>query len=72
MAKYRENGKVVQVIGPVVDVRCIGILPKIKNAVIIDPNGMNLTAEVQQHLPGGLVRTLVLGPAEGLKRTAGN
>ncbi len=68
MAKYRENGKVVQVIGPVVDVRCIGILPKIKNAVIIDPNGMNLTAEVQQHLPGGLVRTLVLGPAEGLKR----
>lgn len=61
-------GKIIQVIGPVVDVAFEKDLPGIKNAVLIDPNGKNLTAEVQQHLEGGIVRTLVLGPAEGLKR----
>lgn len=61
-------GIVVQVIGPVLDIRFEGILPKIKNAVIVDPQGIKLTAEVQQHLPGGIARILVLGPAEGLKR----
>src|SRR3989344_3120717 len=61
-------GYVVKVIGPVVDVRCEADLPKIKNALVIDPEDRNLTAEVQQHLEGGLVRTLVMGPAEGLKR----
>ena len=55
-------------IGPVVDVSFEGVLPGIKNALIIDPGGKNLTAEVQQHLEGKIVRTLVLGPAEGLRR----
>ena len=61
-------GKVVQVIGSVVDVRFEGYIPAIKNAIIIDPESKNLTAEVQQLLKGGLIRTLVLGPAEGIKR----
>ena len=68
MSIEKVKGKVIQVIGPVVDVVFEKDLPAIKNAVIIDPDGMNLTAEVQQHLEGGVVRTLVLGPAEGLKR----
>mgnify|MGYP001145749568 CR=1 FL=1 len=63
-----KKGLVVQIIGPVVDVAFGKGLPAIKNALIIDPSGKNLTAEVQQHLEGGIVRTLVLGPAEGLKR----
>jgi len=68
MTNNKQEGKVIQVIGPVVDVVFEKQLPAIKNAVIIDPKGKNLTAEVQQHLEGGIVRTLVLGPAEGLKR----
>lgn len=67
--KYQvTSGRVVQVIGPVVDVRFDGFTPAIRNALIVDPDGKNLTAEVQQHLAGGLIRTLILGPAEGIKR----
>ena len=66
--KNINRGKVTQIIGPVVDVSFEKELPAIKNAVIIDPTGMKLTAEVQQQLEGGRIRTLVLGPAEGLKR----
>jgi F-type H+/Na+-transporting ATPase subunit beta len=68
MTTNKNKGKVIQVIGPVVDVSFEGVLPGIKNALIIDPGGKNLTAEVQQHLEGKIVRTLVLGPAEGLRR----
>jgi F-type H+/Na+-transporting ATPase subunit beta len=64
----KSTGKIIQVIGPVVDVRFTGQMPAIKNALVIDPEGRGLTAEVQQHLEGGVARTLVLGPAEGLKR----
>ncbi|KKR29867.1 MAG: ATP synthase subunit beta [Candidatus Woesebacteria bacterium GW2011_GWA1_39_8] len=66
--KNAKSGKIVQIVGPVVDVKFSGDLPRINHAVVLDPGGRNLTAEVQQHLEGGLVRTLVLGPAEGLKR----
>ena len=66
--KKINNGEIVQVIGPVVDVRFSDYVPLIRSALIIDPQGLNLTAEVQQHLRGGLIRTLVLGPAEGIKR----
>ena len=66
--RINKKGEVVQVIGSVVDVRFENYTPKIRNAIIIDPAGKNLTAEVQQHLKGGLIRTLVLGPAEGIKR----
>ncbi|KKR00873.1 MAG: ATP synthase subunit beta, partial [Candidatus Woesebacteria bacterium GW2011_GWB1_39_12] len=66
--RINKKGEVVQVIGSVVDVRFENYTPKVRNAIIIDPAGKNLTAEVQQHLKGGLIRTLVLGPAEGIKR----
>ena len=70
MAKtnIKNIGEVVQVIGPVVDVSFDKYVPSIRNALIIDPGGKNLTAEVQQHLQGGLIRTLVFGPAEGISR----
>ena len=66
--RINKKGEVVQVIGSVVDVRFENYTPKVRNAIIIDPKGKNLTAEVQQQLKGGLIRTLVLGPAEGIKR----
>ena len=68
MKNKTNKGRVVQIIGPVVNVRFEDKLPEINNAVIIDPEGKKLAAEVQQHLNENTVKTLVLGPAEGLKR----
>jgi F-type H+-transporting ATPase subunit beta len=66
-------GKIVQVIGPVVDVEFAdGHLPRLYNALTIDfdLNGKphHLTLEVQQHLGEGWVRAIAMSSAEGLKR----
>jgi len=60
-------GTIVQVIGPVVDIRFpAGELPKIYNAVkLADPK---LTLEVQQHLGDNTVRAIALGSTDGLRR----
>lgn len=63
-----KYGFVAQIMGPVVDVRFEDFLPEIKNAIVIESDNGELVAEVQQHLEGGLVRTLVLGPTDGLRR----
>ncbi len=60
-------GKVVQVIGPVVDARFeAGKLPAIYNALVIEAAG--LTLETQQHLGDNMVRAIALGSTDGLKR----
>jgi F-type H+-transporting ATPase subunit beta len=66
-------GKIVQVIGPVVDVEFSdGHLPALYNALTVDYelNGKpaRLTLEVQQHLGEGWVRAVAMSLAEGLKR----
>jgi F-type H+/Na+-transporting ATPase subunit beta len=66
-------GKIVQVIGPVVDVEFSdGQLPALFNALTVDytVNGKaaRLTLEVQQHLGEGWVRAVAMSLAEGLKR----
>src|SRR5580698_9463055 len=66
-------GKIVQVIGPVVDVEFSdGHLPSLLNALTVDYtlNGKpaRLTLEVQQHLGEGWVRAVSMSLAEGLKR----
>jgi F-type H+-transporting ATPase subunit beta len=66
-------GKIVQVIGPVVDVEFSdGHLPELYNALTVDYelNGKpaRLTLEVQQHLGEGWVRAVAMSLAEGLKR----
>lgn len=64
-----NKGKVVQIIGPVVDIQFKEILPDIHHALkIILPNKKELTLEVQQHLGEQLVRSLALGPTDGLVR----
>jgi len=62
-----STGSIVQVIGPVVDLRFnAGELPKIYNALVMqDPK---LTLEVQQHLGDNCVRAIALGSTDGLKR----
>ncbi len=60
-------GTVVQVIGPVVDVRFeAGKLPSIYNALVITEAG--LTMEVQQHLGDNTVRAVAMGSTDGLRR----
>jgi F-type H+-transporting ATPase subunit beta len=66
-------GKIVQVIGPVVDVEFAdGHLPELFNALTVDYNlsgkPAQLTLEVQQHLGEGWVRAVAMSLAEGLKR----
>ncbi|MCC7404697.1 MAG: F0F1 ATP synthase subunit beta [Bdellovibrionales bacterium] len=69
-----ENGKVVQVMGPVVDVEFPGgELPPIYTALkvsnkSIDDKEWNLVLEVAQHLGDRVVRTIAMDASEGLVR----
>ena len=52
-----NKGTLIQIIGPVVDVKFPGDLPKIYNAIKIElEEGKVLVAEVQQHLWNTVVR----------------
>jgi len=66
-----NTGKIVQVIGPVVDIRFFTeALPAIYNAIKInDPKaGIDLTLEVAQHLGDNIVRTISMASTDGLVR----
>ena len=65
------TGKVVQIIGTVVDVEFAAAeLPAIYNALEIGKNGEKLVLEVEQHIGNNWVRCLALGATEGLSRGA--
>ena len=60
-------GKIVQVIGAVVDVEFAkDSIPNIYDALKVDEVG--LTLEVQQQLGDGIVRTIAMGTSDGIKR----
>ena len=62
-----SSGKIVQVIGAVVDVEFPqSELPKVYDALVIEDR--DLTLEVQQQLGDGVVRSIAMGPSEGLSR----
>src|SRR5213596_1702675 len=67
-----NKGKIVQVIGPVVDVEFSDQLPAIYNALTVEFEVLGkttrLTLEVEQHLGDNWVRTVAMGTTEGLKR----
>src|SRR5689334_9814115 len=67
-----NKGKIVQVIGPVVDVEFTGQVPAIYNALTVDYSVQGqqnrLTLEVQQHLGDSWVRAVAMSTTEGLKR----
>src|SRR5438128_12315426 len=68
-----NKGKIVQVIGPVVDIEFTDEVPAIYNALIVefDVAGVGRTKqtlEVEQHLGDKWVRTVCMGSTEGLKR----
>ena len=54
--------------GPVVDLATEGPLPAIHDAIVLDPAGAAITAEVQAHLGRGRFRALALEPTQGLAR----
>ena len=63
------TGKVVQVIGTVVDVEFApDELPNLFDALELDNSGEKLLLEVQQHIGNNWVRCLALGATEGLAR----
>ena len=62
-----EAGKVVEIIGAVIDVQFSrNSMPKIFDALKVDESG--LTLEVQQQIGDGIVRTIAMGSTDGLKR----
>ena len=62
-----SSGKVVEIIGAVVDVEFPrGEMPKVYEALKIEEKG--LTLEVQQQLGDGVVRSIAMGSTDGLKR----
>src|SRR5580658_1090801 len=68
-----NKGKIVQVIGPVVDIEFPEGLPSIYNAVSVNfevpgQGQTKLTLEVQQHLGDHWVRAVAMSSTEGLKR----
>ena len=63
-----KNGKIIQVIGAVVDVQFDGALPEILTALEVDNSGNKLVLEVAQHLGENSVRTIAMDSTEGLKR----
>ncbi len=63
-------GKIVQAVGPVVDVRFeANHLPKILTALKVElPNGKFLVTEVMQHIGDDTVRSVAMGATDGLER----
>ena len=69
VTKPSKTGRVVQIIGPVVDVEFpAGNLPEIFEALEIKTPSGRLVLEVQQHLGSNQIRTISLGSTDGLKR----
>lgn len=66
----KNEGKVIQIIGPVIDVEFAdGVkLPKIYDALEVAFGENTLVAEVHQHLGGGRVRAVAMGSTDGLRR----
>ncbi len=65
-----ETGKIIQVIGPVIDIRFTPEnLPSIRNAIKIKTSdGKEMVCEVAQHIGDDVVRCIAMSSTDGLKR----
>lgn len=61
-----NTGKIIQVMGPVVDVEFDEKLPRIKDALEVNVDGKRLVMEVAQHIGGNTARCIMLAASEGL------
>lgn len=68
--KTLNKGYIVQVQGPIVDVKFSdGTLPQLLNAIEIKlSNGETLVTEVMQHIGDDVARSVAMGPTDGLAR----
>lgn len=68
--KENENGVIVQAVGPIIDVSFKeGELPQILTSLEVSfENGKKLTLEVESHIGDDTVRTIAMGPTEGVVR----
>ena len=65
----KHIGTIVQVIGPVLDIRFKdGELPALLNAIEIENNGQKLVAEVAQHIGDDVVRCIAMSSTDGMTR----
>ena len=65
----KHTGKVVQVMGPVLDIRFPeGELPALLNAIELDNHGKKLVVEVAQHIGDNVVRCIAMAATDGLVR----
>lgn len=63
------NGKIVQIMGPVVDVEFASSkLPAMRDALSVELNGEHRVMEVAQFIGNSTVRCIMLAPSEGLSR----
>lgn len=64
-----NKGKIVQVMGPVIDVEFEeGKLPAIKDSIEVMNNGKRCVMEIAQHVGNGVVRCIMLASSDGLYR----
>jgi len=64
-----EKGRIVQVIGPVIDVEFAeGKLPMIKDALTVQIDGKTCVMEAAQHMGNHIVRCIMLAASEGLSK----
>jgi F-type H+-transporting ATPase subunit beta len=69
MANTAQNvGKVISVVGPIVDVQFEDNCPAILNALHVDNDGSKLVLEVSQHMGENTVRTIAMNSTDGLVR----
>lgn len=67
----KNTGKIIQIIGAVIDVIFEGETPKLNTALLVKSeivSGGNLTLEVAAHLGNHIIRAIALGPTDGLVR----
>ena len=63
-----ETGKIVQILGPVIDVAFTGKLPMIKDALTVQMEHKKCVMEVAQHMGNGVVRCISLSATDGLAK----
>ncbi len=70
MTTATNKGKIVQIIGPVIDVRFEGTtLPNILDALeVFRPDGQKIILECEQHVGEDTVRTIAMDSTDGLRR----
>ena len=63
-----NKGTITQIIGPVVDIEFEDELPSIYNALAVTIGKEKITLEVQSHIGDKIVRSVAMGPTDGLRR----